>query len=145
MFYYFVYHIWITINNRTHFFFFFHLVQEVQTPLAITHVHKTWVTVSLEVLHIRQTTSTGTPCLDKLSIASKELLNDHQRKSKTFSPLHLFYSIHASITFFFFFFLFFFFFFCGGLFAFSLFVYFYLFILLILLTGKLLSTILFVV
>ena len=54
----------------------------------------------IEVLHIRQIASTGTPRLDKLSIAGKELLNDHQRKSKTFSPLHLFYYIHASISFF---------------------------------------------
>ena len=125
--YYFVHHIWITFNNSTLLFLF---SLGVQTPLALTHVHKTWVIVSLEFLHIGQIASTGTPRVDKLSKAGKELLNDLQRINKTFSPFTYFILSMPQLLLFF------------VLFASSLFIYFYLFVLLILITGKLLSPIL---
>ena len=121
--YYFVHHIWITFNNSTLLFLF---SLGVQTPLALTHVHKTWVIVSLEFLHIGQTASTGTPCVDKLSNAGKELLNDLQRINKTFSPVTYFILSMPQLLLLFF-----------VLFA-SLFIY----LLLILITGKLPSPIL---
>ena len=63
-----------------------------------------------------------------------------KEKVRHFSPFTYFIIFMPQLPFFFFFF-----FFVVGLFDSSLFIYFYLFVLLILLTGKLLPTILFVV